>query len=329
MALVIEKEKINDWLQYLRKRFVVYGPQEKNDEVIFKKVGAKTTVKLDLKKTTLPAKQFFLPSREKIFSYDVKKNKLAAAKSPEKFVVFGLAYVDLEAIAYLDQVMKEPQKDFFYWQKRKKATLIGLVNKSMRIVPGGDLILEKINEQQYQTLVLTKSGKKIVSSKFFKQVKEPQKKNYPVKKTKLKEMLLDSELLAEAVSWSWQGYPAIWNDLAKKCLGCGICTYVCPLCYCFSNEDRISLDGRQCSRCRYWDACTLPGFAQVAGGHNFHATLKQRYYNWYYHKFVRGYKEYGRSLCVACKRCKKYCPARINIEEVLSQILKNYLKSQR
>lgn len=141
----------------------------------------------------------------------------------------------------------------------------------------------------------------------------------------LRQLLLDSELVKEAVLWS-RNKP-IWDELAEKCLGCGICTYVCPLCYCFSTEDKKSFDGNRCGRCRKWDACTLPDFALVAGGKNFRPTLKQRYYNWYYHKFVRGYKEFGRPHCVSCGRCQKYCPAEIDIYQVLSRIVADYKKS--
>jgi ferredoxin len=141
----------------------------------------------------------------------------------------------------------------------------------------------------------------------------------------MRQLLLDPELLANAVEWSWKNSPKIWEDLAERCLGCGICTYVCPLCHCFSIEDRVGLDDK-CSRCRKWDACTLPGFAKIAGGHSFRPTIKERYYNWFYHKFVRAYKEYGKSQCVGCGRCKKYCPAQIDIQEVLKTILEDYKK---
>ena len=139
--------------------------------------------------------------------------------------------------------------------------------------------------------------------------------------TELKKLLLDPELLKDAIEWSWDNYPKIWNDLGKKCLTCGICAYVCPLCHCFSIEDRISLSGKNCMQCRKWDACTLPNFSRIAGGYKFHKTTKERYYNWFYHKFVRGYYEFGESQCVACGRCKKYCPAGSNIEEIILNIL--------
>jgi predicted aldo/keto reductase-like oxidoreductase len=73
----------------------------------------------------------------------------------------------------------------------------------------------------------------------------------------------------------------------------------------------------------------LPEFAKISGGHNFHPTLKERYYNWYYHKFVRAYKEYGKSQCVACGQCQKQCPARIDIEKVLIKICKTYISQNK
>jgi predicted aldo/keto reductase-like oxidoreductase len=71
----------------------------------------------------------------------------------------------------------------------------------------------------------------------------------------------------------------------------------------------------------------LPRFAKIAGGHNFHPTVKERYYNWFYHKFVRAYREYGKAQCVACGNCKKNCPAGIKIGEVLKEIVGDYKKS--
>jgi sulfhydrogenase subunit beta (sulfur reductase) len=92
-------------------------------------------------------------------------------------------------------------------------------------------------------------------------------------------------------------------------------------------EDEIEADGYTGHRCRYWDACILSNFSQTAGGKNFRPTLKNRYYNWFYHKFVRAYKEFGKAQCVGCGRCQKYCPAGIDIEKVLLEIIKDYEKS--
>jgi len=303
MALVIEKKQIKDWLAELKEKFRV----------------------VDIRKAVLPAKQYFFPPKEEIFNFDKKSQRLAVPSYQKNLLVFGLDLADLEAMTQLDEIMKKPKADFFYWQKRDRATIVGLTDLSVKVAPGGDMILEKINPRQYQVRVVTAKGKRISKSKFFKEAAKPQIKNYPAKSTPLKEMLLDSELLAEAVAGSYNH--KIWDELAKKCLGCGICTYLCPLCHCFSIEDRVSLDNTECSRCRQWDACTLPGFAKIAGGHNFHKTIKERYYNWFYHKFVRAYKEYGKAQCVDCGRCAENCPAGIDIEKVLMEIVKDYKKT--
>ncbi len=303
MALVLKKKDIDSFLKELKeKQNVVDARKEK---------GLLPIVKTHL-----------FPPKEKIFKH--KKGYIDSPVYQKKTIIFGLNPVDLKAVTFLDEVMEKPEPDFFYFQKREKTTLIGLSEYSLKVAPGGDLILEKINSEQYRVVKLTEKGRKI-SSKFFKEIKKPKIKKYSLKKTLLEKLLLDSELLSNAVAWSYNH--KIWDELDKECLGCGNCTYVCPLCYCFSIEDEISLDKKECTRCRSWDSCTLPDFARVAGNHDFHKGVKNRYYNWFYHKFVRGYKEFGRSLCVVCHRCQETCPAGIDIEKVLKTIVKDYEKS--
>ena len=318
MALIIEKTQINNFLEDLKRKIEVF----------------------DIRKDTLPPKQYFFPPKEEIFSYNKKTKRVSVPKPKKKALLFGLNLDDLEAMTQLDEVMRKPKTDNFYFQRKNRTLRIGLTDVSIKSAPpGGDLIFEKINSREYQVLVWTPQGKKIARqyNKFFKKtciersrsVKNPKIKNYPDESRpmkKLKELLLDSEFLADAISWSWKNDSKIWDELAEICLGCGICSYVCPLCYCFSTEDRAKIDGKECVRYRQWDACTLPEFSKISGGHNFHKTLKERYYNWFHHKFVRGYKEYGKSLCVACGRCQKYCPAGINIETWIVKIIKDYEK---
>lgn len=287
----------------------------------------------------LPFKKYFFPPEQETFSLD-KKKKIITAKAPTKeFILFGLHLPALETLTYLDEIMEKPNEDFFYWQKRDKATVIGLIDNNIDAAPGGDIVLQSVHMvggqsdgKLYRVFINNKKGDNIVlkNNDFFEELDEDtfrieviEGPQYEWSKT-MRELLVDSELLKDAVEWSWDNHP-IWEELRNQCLGCGICTYVCPICHCFSVEDRVGLDDK-CTRCRKWDACTLPGFAKISGGHSFRPTIKERYYNWFYHKFVRAYLEYGKPQCVGCGRCKKYCPAKIDIQEVLKRILEDYKK---
>jgi len=311
----------------------------------------------DVSQSELPPKQYFLPEHETIFT--VKNGKrVSTPPTPKEFVLFGLSFEDLEAITYLDEIMKKPVPDNYYFSKRNKAVLIGIINEKILIPPGGDVLLQKIKNRGYAVITATGKGERLIKKLTklgfeFSKIKNndpqmPESKTMP----RLRSLLLSQELLHDAVKWSYDGYPEIWDELAGICLGCGICTYVCPLCHCFSVEDKIELSGSSCSRCRYWTACTLPEFARVAGGparttgvivqsggparptgvivqsggHNFHKDIRERYYNWFYHKFVRAYVEFGKPQCTACGKCKKYCPAKIDIEKILLRIIKEYRK---
>jgi len=325
MPKVISQLDIPNLLGHLKKTYDVFGPQKKGQEIIFDKVEEPGEVLLGYHTTLLPPKIYFLPAEEELFK--VTNGRVQETEIKKPFIVFGLNLKDLTAIAQLDQIMGKPPADTFYLNRRKASTLIGVSETEVGVPLGGDLILEKVSEQGYRASALTAKGRKIASLEFFKE-KEISGKAKPLEAvTKLDEMILDSELLAKAVEWSRENYSQIWERLGKICLGCGICTYVCPLCYCTSTEDKTSFDRSVCTRCRKWDACTLPGFAKIAGGHNFRPDQKGRYFNWFYHKFVRAYKEFGQVQCVACHRCQKYCPAGINIEKVLEEIISAFQKA--
>lgn len=319
--LIIKEEKMDKFLEKLKEEFDFFD------------------AKSDSPAGGMSFKRYFLPPAEEIFVRHVKPNKSTSGavtvRAPKKFIVFGLNLPDLEALTYLDEIMRNPNEDFFYLQKRNQAIVIGLIKEKIDASPGGDIVFQDVGKAEYRIWQNTAKGKNLIKKykEFFEEsttvVDSGEAPQIPDNESlgkwprSMRELLLDPELLAKAVEWS-RDHP-IWDELGEKCLGCGICTYVCPLCHCFSIEDSVGLDDN-CKRCRKWDACTLPEFAKIAGGHNFRPTIKARYYNWFYHKFVRGYNEFGRSQCVGCGRCKKFCPASIDIKEILETILEDYKK---
>ncbi|MBI5046086.1 MAG: 4Fe-4S dicluster domain-containing protein [Candidatus Niyogibacteria bacterium] len=301
---------LNGFLNELKKKFVV----------------------IDCRKNILAPKQYLFPAQETAFNFDIKKSRLKTLPPIKPFILFGLPLRDLEAITRLDEIMSRPNKNYYYFRRRSKTTIIGLTDEQFNIPPGGDLILQKLSPKDFAVMPVTAKGtvliKKMALARPSKNIPASQ---YAENKTmpKLRLLLQDAEMLKDAVAWSWKNYPQIWDELAKICLGCGICAYVCPLCHCFSTEDSMDIAGKSCKRCQNWAACTLPEFSRVAGGHNFHKTLKERYYNWFYHKFARSYEEFGEPQCVACGRCQAACPARIDIEKILINITQKYKIANR
>ncbi len=108
--------------------------------------------------------------------------------------------------------------------------------------------------------------------------------------------------------------------MARKCVGCGACTYSCPTCHCFDITDEGTFFSGE--RRKNWDACQFDHFTLHASGHNPRDTQYKRWrnrfmckFNFYPHKF----KEKG---CVGCGRCVRVCAVRMDITEVIEEISK-------
>ncbi|MCD6421500.1 MAG: 4Fe-4S dicluster domain-containing protein [Thaumarchaeota archaeon] len=111
-----------------------------------------------------------------------------------------------------------------------------------------------------------------------------------------------------------------YQEIAERCLGCANCNMVCPTCFCFDVIDEPELDG-SARRIRIWDGCHSYSYAQVAGG-NFRKDLWARYRHWILHKFVYWLRQFGSFGCVGCGRCITWCPAGIDLREVISKVVK-------
>ncbi len=110
----------------------------------------------------------------------------------------------------------------------------------------------------------------------------------------------------------------LYREVAQRCLGCANCNLVCPTCFCFDVIDEPELDGSG-KRVRIWDGCLSFSYAQVAGGH-FRKSLPARYRHFVLHKFAFWPQQFGSFGCVGCGRCITWCPAAIDLREVLETL---------
>lgn len=113
----------------------------------------------------------------------------------------------------------------------------------------------------------------------------------------------------------------IWDKIHLKCLGCGVCTYLCPTCHCFDIVDE-EMKGKGV-RIRIWDSCMFPLFTLHTSGHNPRKSPKERMRNRIMHKFKYFVDNFGDVACVGCGRCIQNCPVNFDIREVIREITSN------
>ena len=113
-----------------------------------------------------------------------------------------------------------------------------------------------------------------------------------------------------------------WMQMTAQCLSCGICTYVCPTCYCFSITDETqNLKGE---RLRSWDSCMFYHYTLEASGHNPRPTKLEAFRNRVGHKFSYIPERYEGLLgCCGCGRCIRSCPVSIDIRQVVGNLKEN------
>lgn len=110
-----------------------------------------------------------------------------------------------------------------------------------------------------------------------------------------------------------------WEDVASKCINCGICTYLCPTCYCFTiNDESKGLEGE---RFRSWDSCMFSQYTLEASGHNPRPSKVDRYRNRVGHKFSYFPERYNGTIsCCGCGRCIRNCPVSLDIREAVARL---------
>lgn len=110
-----------------------------------------------------------------------------------------------------------------------------------------------------------------------------------------------------------------WDVMKEWCVGCANCTIVCPTCFCYTTNDRISLDMKKAERERAWDFCFSWTFSAMHGA-NARSELRQRYRHWLCHKLSYWVEQYGTFGCVGCGRCITWCPVEIDIAAIASVV---------
>jgi len=325
--LAIDKKRLNELLRNMSRDFRVYAPYLENGTGKFAPYREDRELYLEMN-TLLPPKDIFFPQTEKMYRFRTAGSALEIEEiedKKEKQVIFGIRSCDAFSIDCLDKVfLSRGYEDAFYKNKRENTLLVGLACtaagdtcfcRSMGLNPqeavGVDLQVLDLGEE-WGFEARTAAGEGLLA-RYRDLLRETDAAPIPTQEFKLK---VDVEGVPEKLSRMFD-HP-MWEEISRKCLGCALCTYLCPTCHCFDVSGKVK--GEEGYRFRCWDSCMFSEYTRMAGGHNPRPTKKERVRNRFMHKLCYFVERYGQLLCTGCGRCLAKCPVNMDITAVIRKI---------
>lgn len=335
MKWKLDKKDFKPFLQSLMVEYDLFAPVQLAEGVaVFKKIDRPDEVDFSSSNTQKPAKEVFFPQSEIMFRYEKtgKQHRVTSTEEVErKRVILGARPCDIQAVSLIDQVFSGKEyTDVYYVNKRKATTIIGMACdhplstcfcSSMKGGPfhreGSDLFLIDLGEA-YLVELLTEKGKTFQKNKFLKEAlakdinsaKEVEEKATPKTDGSLPVAGIEKRLDQMLES-------PFWERVQEKCIGCRICTYLCPTCHCFDIVDEALTNKGQ--RVRNWDSCLSSLYSQETSGHNPRPTNRERTRQRIMHKFNYFPKNFDQIACVGCGRCIIYCPVNFDIRQTIKE----------
>ena len=334
-AKIIEKKNMAKFLDNLLKEYGVFAPVKRNGLIIFDRIHSGSEALLDYVNPTKPPKQILLPQSDTLFAYSSTDGigGIEVPPSQERpLLIFGIRPCDARSFLFLDRIFNEEKyRDVYYLERRDAMVVVAMgcikpratcfctsVGGGPFSTEGADLLLIDIGDD-YIVQIVTDKGAKLVAEMNLDNVKED-------KLSLMRKVIQDAEAsmtprikidgLKEKLDKMFED--PIWDLLAEKCHSCGVCTYLCPTCYCLDIVDEArDLEGK---RIRIWDACQFPLFTLQTSGVNPRPTNKERYRQRIMHKFSYCLDSEYQVGCVGCGRCITECPVNLDIRQVLTAI---------
>ena len=322
-------EKLFDNL--IGKGKAVYAPKAKGKMVLFDEVKHFEEITEDYIVTANSAKAIVFPRAEKLFSYHKSKEKTeindAANSLFPDVIIWGTRPCDAAGFIPLTDNFNGNIKDIIYNKRREKILVLSFscsrcdeycfctsMNSGPGNTAGSDILFTRLSGGDYLTEVITEKGKLLLEENtdlFEAKSEEDKAQNLAIVATRFNQEEIQAKLQNLFEN-------PVWDDKSRACLGCGSCSYVCPVCSCFDIQDEAH--GNKGTRLRCWDSCGYGLFTMHTSGHNPRETQGARWRQRILHKFLYMPNKSMVAGCVGCGRCSRSCPADINILDTLTSL---------
>jgi len=331
MTKIIEKKNLPKLLDLLSD-YDIFAPHEVDGVVLYE--PHRGDMVLNFANSRKPPKGAFFPQTEKMFDFHIEGSRIIDAHEPKlshkPILLFGIRPCDSRAMLAIDKLFSWEHVDPYYVKRRENATTVTFGCKtpekncfctSMGGGPGSaegaDMLWTDIGEK-YLVKSITDKGKAILdkghalfTSASKEEIEDGEKAHKQAEESIVR--TLDIEGVEAAMGKTFES--PLWKEFSARCLGCGICTLLCPTCHCFDIYDVVT--GGKAWRERTWDSCQYPYYSLHASGHNPRPDKKSRQRNRVYHKFLYMNKNLDVLGCVGCGRCISNCPVDIDIIEAV------------
>jgi ferredoxin len=336
--LRIDKKDLFGFLDKLKNAYRLYGPARVGETHNFVRVQDASEVDLSFQNSRLSPKSLFLPQSEAMFEYslDNKRDDAHILREVQKDysprAIIGIRPCDARALTLVDVNFNTPDVRDPWWVKaRDCVTLVGLgctvpcstcfctsVGGGPFDEQGLDVLLMEVGDAVLAKVVTKKGEQWIEASHGFEPADEGLVEKARRLELEAREKIVsevDTSRLAEKDILALHGAD-FWETVQFSCINCGICTYLCPTCWCFDIQDETF--GQTGYRIRNWDACMFPLFTLHASGHNPRGQKVDRVRQRFMHKLKYYVDTYRNGVaCVGCGRCVQHCPVNIDIREVI------------
>lgn len=338
METTLRKDRLGEWAAKLGEWAQVFAPAFADDIWNFAKVVPGAEIAFEPVNTVRPAKGFVFPQREVLYRFRLESGQppqiTETLPADGPIVVFGVRPCDGRAMVRNDKVFTCAPCDPYYQARRDQVVLVGVacstppspncfcmsVGGSPHAEDGLDILMTEL-DGRYHLKVITARGGEIVDRvpALFEKVTAADSSEVEQAHTTARQhpqrTLASMEKVAEGIKRNFDSPE--WDELARACLGCGACTYLCPSCHCFDINDEITSQSPVTGeRVRTWDNCQFPDFTMHTSGHNPRNSTGARLRQRVAHKLLYFVENHNIQQCTGCGRCITYCPVGIDFVKV-------------